>query len=271
MMPLFLFLSLSAFASSDALNVFEKTYPRDNTFCSYKGKRVEFLVRSGSKFTEPRERGYGESIFFRKSQSRMDPKLLALSSGHSDTYRLFLGTSPVCSKSHGYQIDKDTIAILLLKENKPYRDKLVIQLLDSLTLLPKTFIDTNYPVDKARPSADGFSVRTFPETYNLEMGKVKIENQDFIYQEKEFPIWMKYSAAGFEVNPSTTYDQFEFKKYFKDESDFNESVGWLPAEKKFSKAIMYHAVNHKMKKSCLLFIAGKQKLAGTELWRCQTI
>ncbi len=269
MVFILLFLSLSVFAASDSTDAFEKTYPRDNTFCSYKNQRIEILIRGSSKFIETKDRGYGEFIFLRRAGKKA--KLLELNNLRGDTYRFFLGTSPHCSKSHGYQIDSSTLAVLFLKENRPFTDKLVVQFLDLNTLTPKNVIETNYSAERAFKINDGFVFKSFPQLFNPEMGKVKIEGEDYIYQEKSFPIWINYTPAGFETTLEKTFSKSPWVKLFKDVDDFIATTGWNAAEKKFTKSIVYEAVSHKVKKKCLLIIETKQKIAGTESWRCQAI
>jgi hypothetical protein len=269
MIAFFLFFSLSAFAASNSMNAFETAYPRDNTFCSLNNHRVEFLIRGGSKFIEPKDKGYGEYIFVKNKNKK--PMLLQLNKLRGDTYRFFLGSSPLCSKSHGYKIDDSTLAILFLKENRPFRDKLVIQHFDFKSLTPKEVIETNYPVDKALKTSDGFAFKTSPENHRPEFGKVNIEGQSFIFQEKDFPLWVNYSSKGFEPSSVLSFQRFPWQKAFKDQEDFHQVTGWSEAEKMFTKTILYLAVNHTLKKECLLFITAKQKLAGNEAWRCYAI
>jgi hypothetical protein len=264
---LIFFFSLSAMGASDSTNAFEKSYPRDNTFCSYKGKRVEFLIRGGNKFIDQGERGFGELLFYRFPLKK--PQLLKLNASRGDTYSLFKGVAPLCSKSHAYQIDSNTMAVLLLKENKPFKETLAIQLVDLKTLLPKDFLITNFETDKATKTEDGFAFRTYGENYNPDFGKIKIEGETFIYQEKAFPSWMEYSSRGFELRSELTFEKFPWKNHFKDKADFFEVTSFSPVDKKFNKRIFYIAVNHKLKKECLLFIESKQKISGQEAWRCQ--
>jgi hypothetical protein len=264
---IFLLLSLGVFAATDSKNAFDKSYPRDNTFCSINGKRIEFLIRGGSKFTEPRERGYGELIFYRLPSKK--PRLLR-SHPSGDTYRLFSGKNSLCSKSFAYELDKSTYAVLLLKENHPYKDKLVIQLIDTATLLPKDFIETDYPTDKAKAYKNGFSFRKLSETNNQDFGKVNIAGENFIFQERVFPLWISYSKAGFKVTEDLTFEEFPWKVHFKDQKDFLEATKWNESDKAFENKILYLAVNHKLKKECLLISNAKQKLVGNEAWRCYT-
>lgn len=269
MWSLILLFTTSVFAASLSTDAFEKTYPRDNTFCSYKNQRIELLIRGLNKYTESKDRGYGEFIFLRRANKK--PKLLELNSTRGDSFKFFIGTSPNCSKSHGYLMDPSTIAILLLKENKPFRDKLVIQLFDSATMEPKTIVETNYPVERAFKIKDGFVFKSLPENFNPDIGKVKIEGEDYIYQQKDFPIWVNYTLAGFENSLEKTFTKSPWVKAFKDLEDFIATTGWNETDKKFTKTIVYEAVNHKIKKKCLLIIEAKQKISGSEVWRCQTI
>lgn len=268
MFILMLFFSLSVFADSESQFTFDKSYPRDNTFCHFKNQRIELLIRGSNKFIEPKERGYGEFIFLRNLPVRR-AKLLPLNNTRGDTLKLFLGTSPQCSKSHGYMVGKDKLAILLQKENRPFNDKLVIQFFDVATMIPMESLETNYPTDRAAKTEDGFAFRVIAENHNPEIGRVSIEGEKFIYQEKYFPEWISYSKNGFEVASKLTFEKFPWKSAFRDQEDFLNVAGWNADEKKFSRKIVYRAVNHKLKKECLLFIEAKQKIAGSESWRCQ--
>lgn len=262
-------LSLNLFAASESMNVFEQSFPRDNTFCSFKGKRVEILIRGMNKFTEPKERGYGEYLFYRFSPKK--PRLMETNKYRTDSLKFFLGVSPICSKSHGYKIDDSTIAVLLKKENRPFKDKLVIQMFNAVTMEPKETLETNYLTEKAKKIEGGFAFSSFTEMMNPEIGKVQINNETFIFQEKDFPVWIGYTSKGFELLPDLTYDRSPWRKSFKEKKDFLEAAGWNEAEKKFTKQIVYLAINHKLKKKCLLLLEAKQKPVGNEAWICQTI
>jgi hypothetical protein len=265
-----LFLAFSAFPKSASKNAFEKSYPRDNVFCGPKDNKIELLIRGGSKFTEPKEKGYGELIFYRLSNKK--PVLMTLSDFKSDTFRLFLGTSPLCSKSHGYKLDEETLVVLFLKENRPFKDKLVLQFFDSKTLLPTKNVDTNLNVDKARISTTGFSVRTFNEIHHQDAGKVSINEEVFVYHEKEFPKWMDYNLnSGFKTNPEMTFQKFPWKKSMQDIKEFLSLSGWDLEKGQFTREIIYLAVNHQAKKRCILFTDKKIKIDGSESWKCHTI
>jgi hypothetical protein len=270
MFAFMLFLSGLALAGLDSQYTFEKSFGRDNTFCTYKGKKIELMIRGSNKYTEPKERGYGEYIFYRPAPEKK-ATLLPLNVSRSDTFRLFAGKSPVCSKSQGYQIDSGTLAILLQKENRPFADKLVIQLFDIPSFLPKNSIETDYPADKVIQVDGGFAFRTIPENHNRQIGKVMIDGEPFIYHQKDFSQWITYSRKGFIVSQNLTFENSPWKNVFKNRNDFYSATGWDSKEKKFTKMTIYVAISHKLKKQCLLFIEIKQKLAGTESWRCHPL
>lgn len=256
-------------AATDSVNTFEQTFGRDNTFCSFKGKRVQIILRGHAKFTEQRDTLYGEYLFYQFDG--MKPTLLELNKDHDHTYRIFLGTSPMCSKSHGYMIDDKTIAVLLLKENQPFEDKLVIQFFDAKTLTPRDFIETEYPTDKAKFTKTGFAFRTSSELHEPEIGKVTIQSESFIYQEKNFDYWVGYSKSGFAIDTALTYEKSSWAGMFKTKEDFLSTFGWNPTEKKFQRTVVFEAVNHKTHRKCLLVVEKKQKLEGNEGWICQAI
>lgn len=269
MLILVLFMAFPIWAATDSMNVFEQSYPRDNAFCSYKGKRIEILIRGMGKFTEQNERGYGEYLFYRFPPQ--DPRLMETNKLRSDSLKFFMGVSPLCSKSHGYKIDENTIAILFKKENRPFKDKLVIQLFDASKMEPKETIETNYLTEKAKKIEGGFAFSSFTEMLNPEIGKILINNDSYIFQEKEFPVWIAYTSRGFESLPDLTYERSPWKKSFKDKKDFLDASGWNETEKKFTKQIVYRATNHQLKMKCLLILEAKQKPTGNESWKCQAI
>jgi hypothetical protein len=270
MLALFVFSIVSAFAGTDSVLVFDKSYPRDNSICTVNGERIELMIRGGHKYTEPREADYGEYLFI-KHLPEKKAELLPINDSKEDTYRLFMGSSPLCGKSHGYSLTNSTFALLLLKENRPFADKLVIQLFDSKTLKAKEHIETQYPADKAMKTSDGFAFRTLQEIHSPDFGKVIIENETFLYHEKNFPQWLTYGPKGFEISPELTYLDLPWRNTFKDQEEFLVRSGWDPKKREFKNLSVFLAVNHKTKKECLLFIEKKMPLAGTETWKCYDI
>jgi hypothetical protein len=270
MIAALLLASLSlAFGATDSSNAFEKSFARDNTFCSFKGKRVELLIRGASKFVEPVERGYGELLFYRYPGKA--PHLLPLTDFTSDTYRLLLGRSPGCSKSHGHPFGSDRFAVLLLRENRPFPDKLAIQLFDAETLAPKELVGTEFLADRAAAHPEGFAFREVSEPQNTTVGKVTIAGATYISQEKSFPRWYVYAPAGARPLPELTYEKFPWRKLFADKDEFLALAGWNPERRRFDREVLRVAVNYGLQRRCFLFTEAKRALTGTETWKCQAM
>lgn len=264
-------MSSLAFAGSDSINAFEKSHPRDNIFCYSKNARLEVILRGEHKYTEPKERGYGEYLFYRAGENK-PITLLELNKNRDDTLHFYLGKSSLCSKSLGYMVDKTTLAVLFQKENRPFKSKLVIQNFDINTLNAKNFVDTNLPVDSVEMTEKGFAFRTIDEKLELDIGKIAIEDANFIYQEKIFPRWIEYTlATGLKESRKLTFERLPWKKYFKDQAEFEKESEWNEETQKHAKNIVFIAVNHGLKKECFLMVASKEKITGKESWRCQTM
>lgn len=262
----FLLISLASATGMDTRSLRETTYTRDNTYCQIGNQKVEIQIRSEARHTEPKEKNYGEFIFFYPDEL---PKLLPLNKDKLSNYRFFEGPNTLCSKSLGYALDKEKVVILFLKENRPFMDKLSFQIINTKTFEGEDVIDTEFMSDKTEAASDGFLFRTYDHRHVLEMGKTKIKDVDHTFQDRDFPIWMKYSLKGFEVSGPVSYEKFQWKNYFKDQNDFYVTSGWDEKEKKFKNAILYVAVNHKLKKECILLSAAKVKISGEEAgWRC---
>lgn len=263
---LFLLLSFAAMAEPvNVRNLTEKTYTRDNTYCRLAKARVEIQIRSHAATTEPREKNYGEYVFY---YPKVKPHLLPINVDKLNSYRLFTGQGSLCSKSLAFPVG-EKIAVLLLKENRPFEDKLSIQLFDQKSGEPDAFVETDYLTDKAELAPDGFVFRNYVEkSLNPEFGKVTIAGNSFVYQDRGFSFWMKYSVKGFEAVPSVSYQKFNWMKLYKDEKDFLEASGWDDSTQTFKNKLVYLAVNHKLKKECVLLIDKKIKPDGSENWRC---
>lgn len=261
-------LLMAAATASDSRDIVEKTFTRDNTFCKFGENKVQFQIRSYNKFTEMKEKAYGEFVFFYPEEEKAE--LLPLNKDGMHTFRIFHGKSDLCSKSHGYLIGKDKIAVLFLMENRPFKDKLSFQLINRAGNQAIDSIHTNYIVDDATIYSDGFIFKNHSEKLDLDMGTFKKDGLDYTYQDREFISWVSYTSKGFQVHPLISYQKSHWKTYYQNEKDYMENVGWDETTKQFKNQHIYFAVNHKQKKECVLHAPTKVKPTGTELgWRCR--
>jgi len=267
-MPIFFLLMSLAFANGDEVrNLIEKTFTRNNTYCKIGNERIEIQVRGVNSKTEPGEKKYGEHIFYYQNEL---PKILPLNKDGLANYRFFEGESPICSKSLGFQVDKNLIAVLFLKENNPHRDTLTLQVFNNDTITPDKVIDTEYLTEKAEIFDGGFIFDSYLERTKIQMGKIKIQEIEYTYQDRDFPIWISYNKFGFSISPEKTFSEFPFNKLFKDQNDFLNEIQWNDKEKKIQNNILFVAVNHKLKKECILITGQGHKVTGSETgWRCR--
>ena len=254
-------------SSRDIKLLTEKTYPRDNTFCRLKNKLIEIEIRGDSRETEKQDAGYGQYAF-QIDDGQLSP--LPLNKDKFGRYRFYKGKSQACTKSLAVELDAQTMAILFLKDNRPFKEKLVVQLYDMQTALPKEVIETDYLSDQLEIISGGFQFRSASDRVDRKFGKVKIADHEYIFQDEDMSPTVKYSARGFEILPNETFEKSPWKSFFKDKNDFFMFTGWKPEEKKFINSFVYTAVNHDLKRACVLFSSTSQStLTGSEFWRCK--
>lgn len=259
-----LIFSLASFATDQ--DILEKTYPRDNSFCVIGEKRIEFMVRGFQSHTDPKERMWGENVFFRIGESR--PIKIPVTS-ESGLYRFFEGNPSSCTKTVGTLID-GKFAVFFQKLNSPHKHQLVIQYFDPKSMKALETIHTPYLSDKAVVTKDGAIFRTHPPArQDIEMGKVTIKGSKYLFQDHVFPVWVKLTKDGFSSGPTETFEDFTYKSFFKSEEDFKSKSGWMEDGKLFSNTTLYVAINHESKSKCILFVESKKDLTGEESWICQ--
>jgi hypothetical protein len=258
-----------AFASSESSDLFDKSYPRDNSYCSLGNKRLEVMIRGSSVITEASDRGYGENVFYKLEGKK--PELFEFSKNQTDTYHFFKPNKSLCSNSQGYVVGTNLMALLLLKENRPFKDKLVLQLFDLNSMRPGKFIETDLPVVKAQGNKEKFLIKVWDESHRPEIGKVTLQGEVYIYNEQVFPKWMIYKNEKFEIHPEETFKDFPIKNFFKTLDEFNLVTGWSQSNRIYLKDIFFLAVNHQAGKQCILFVDKKQIITGSEAWRCQAM
>lgn len=262
-----------ALGESDSALLIEKTFPRDNAVCYVNGQRLEVVLRGSNKFTEPREARYGELLFYTLKKGKKELSLLPFNKGRIDTYRFFAGKDPqsLCTRAQGHLVGKNKFALLFQKENHPLQGKLTVQYFDAKTLAPLDFAETDYLSDKAISTPQGFAFNSHQERLNVEMGKLKIDEEEYTFQDRPFPIWIEVSAKGTATSLSLTYENFPLKRFFKDVGDFNKLANWDGKEKLYKNSVIYLAVNHSLKKECILLVPKALSLDGSEAWRCRQL
>ncbi len=265
---LLLFLSWAFAEPINMRDLMEKSYIRDSTYCELGQERTQIQIRTMNHKSDPGDQKYGEYVFYFPN---VMPKLFDLNRDHFSTYRLVHGESSICTKTLGFKVGPNHVAIVLLRENNPEKDKLTLQLFNTSTFSPEDALETNYQIETIKSFEDGLIFNSFPERRGLDMGKITIQDVPTTYQDRGFPQWIKYNFKnGFTVVPEMTFEKFELKHHFQDLKEFKLVTGWDEKDKKFKKTILYVAVNHGVKKECILFSEEKIKVTGAEAdWRCR--
>jgi hypothetical protein len=265
---MFIFLIYSLLSTAWSVDLKEKTFKRDSTACRYQSVRFKFQLRSTNQFTEVKDKYYGEYLSFGEDETNIEQ--IDINKDQLHTYRFFKGQNSLCSKSYGFQLNENLVAILLQKENKPFKDKLSILVFDFKNKKKVDFIETDFPVKEAEPVNNGFIFEVIPEKSDTVMGKLTFNAENFRYQDQTLSIWYRYDLKNGTVPaPDITFAKLRFKKGFKDINDFLEASAWSASENKFKKTIIYHAFNMGLTHQCVFFSAEKIKPTGQESgWRC---
>jgi hypothetical protein len=263
-----LHLIMHAQAETDARTSVDKTYARDNTFCKMNGKQVEFQLRGVNRYTDPGEERSGELAFYKIGTGPFLP--LMLGKDTSGTYRLFKQKSAsLCSKSLGVKLDQEHLAVLFQKENRPYKSKLMVQIFDMKNMQPKYLQETEIEATQIEPITPfGFAFNSTPARNEMDSGKVVINEIPYQYQDRSLVLWYKYAQNGFKLLPILVFEKFPWQHLFKDQPAFLAVAGWDKAAEKFVNTTVYVAVNHNLKKECVLLLPEKSKLTGSEAWVC---
>lgn len=245
---LLLFFSMSPAFSGDfeTRALIDKSYARDNSYCTIGKVKVELEIRGLDQYTSPRDAGYGEHIFIVKNGKRT---LLPLNKNLIGRYRLLKGKQNNCTKSLMIQFNSRTI-FFFLKDSRPLLDTLSAVVYSADTNKAEV-VETNFGVHKAMVEKNQLKFSSAPSIDPLGGGTVKIFNKEFIYVKKRLIPWYLYDGKSFVVDPETTFNDFEFKAFFKDFSDFANSFVWDKSEKHFKIQEFRHAVRHSTKERCL--------------------
>lgn len=265
-MTSFLALIFSIAVLATDQDLFEKTYPRDNSFCQIGSTKLEIMVRGVQSHIEPDDKLWGEYVFTRIGEGKVTKIPVTSESG---LYRLFQGNPSSCTKVVGTMID-GKFAVLFQKNNRPHKNQVVIQYFDAKNYSALETLHTPFLADKAMVKSNAFLVRThLPNRQDIEMGKVSIKEKKFLFQDHRFPIWMTITKEGFSTDPQATFDDFNYKSFFKTIDEFKTFAGWQENEKSFLNTKLYVAINHEAKSKCILMIQNKQTFTGEENWLCQ--
>lgn len=255
----FLFSFQLAFSNDfETRALIDKSFVRDNSYCVFGKSKFEIEIRGLDQFTAPQDAGYGEHIFLVYNGKRT---LLPINESPMGRYRLLRGSANNCTKSLMLMSDS-RIIFFFLKDARPFLDTLsaVIYAPDSGKA---DVVETGLGVVKAMVEKNQLRFSSIKSLDPLGGGKVKITGKEFWFVKKRLPLWYIYDGKSFAVDPEATFNNFEFKAFFNDLSDFSQSFEWDKSANKFKIPEFSHAVRHASKENCLSVGSERKN------WRCK--
>ncbi len=229
----FTFVSLAANASP--------TYSHDNTYCRLKDESIEIEVRSHDQYTIPEESEYGEFIHVKQNNKLQK---IQMSPNNIGRYRLLKGESANCSKSLSLPLNNEQLAIFFLKDNKPFRDKLVV-LTYNFQTQNHAVLETSYMTEKAKIQEGKLFFESASEDREKRIGQVIISDKKHNFMEKTYEPWMKFEGEKFELDQHVSFMEFEWRHLYPDANSFFRH---MKRQKKF-----IIATNFEAKSTCISF------------------
>lgn len=245
----------------------DKTYVHDNTYCRYHGKNFEIEVRSFDKYTEQGDSEYGEHIFLLQQGKQ---QLLPINQDGMGSYRLLKGTNQYCTKSLALSPNAQTLSIFFLKDNRPFGDQLYV-LSYNVHTAETTLLPTTYAIGRAEIVAGKLKFQSLEKRLDSHIGRIVIDNSEFIYQEKLHHTWKTFDGNSFEVDNTLTYEKSEIKNHFAHQNDFERNFGWDAKNKNYVLKKYYYAINHHSKKECIAVPYKKKRNLTHHKWRCRSL
>lgn len=224
-----------------SLGASAQSYSHDNTYCRLGERSIEIEVRSSEKYTLPDEAEYGEFIMIKNQDKTLK---VALDPQKIGRYRLLKGESANCSKALSLPMNEEQLAIFFLKDNKPFKDKLLVLNFNFKTSEFSRF-ESPYMTDTARIQDGKLYFESAAEDCEKKSGHVVIQDKKHNFIEKELEPWISYDGRSFKLDESLTYMEFEWKHLFPDAKSFFQHM------KRKKKFII--ATNFEAKSTCISF------------------
>lgn len=228
----------------------QETFRRTNSFCNLENQKIEFSIKATTSNVEPQDKKWGQWIFTEIKTNPKDP--IILPDNFSFRMKFFPKKSPQCTNSFIKKIADQKFMQLLLKDNRPKKETLFIQIFD-LKNKTNLFIDTNMDIHDPEEHKDGVTFETNLHDDSFYMTKAQFEGQSFLIQSRSFIQRMLLKENSITVDEVLTFEKSPWKPAFKDLNDFLVKTGWDKEKKSFVKSWVNIAVSHKTKKRCILF------------------
>lgn len=235
----------------------DKTYVRDNSYCRIAPKRYELEIRSFDQYTSFDEAEYGEHAFVIYNNNY---KLLPLNEKMIGRYRFLKGKDKNCTKNLSLNIGKSGLIVFFLKDSRPFLDTLSMVHYDDVTKQIDVK-ETTLPVENAWVKNNVLHIYSYETLTNPDMGKIKINGQEHIYNQKPFGAIWTFDGKTFRVDDTETFNHFPFKSIIKTKEEFKRIFKWDSGKGNFTVKSFIYAVHMQARKECL-------KAENSEEWVC---
>lgn len=255
---LLLCLSFSSSASQldELKDLYDSTFSRDNSFCQYNKFNFELQIRSIDRYSESNDRDYGEYPFL--TQQGISYKI-NFNTQDIGRYRFIYAKEKECTKTLSVPFDAEEINLLFAKDSRPYPDQLIILRYNpaqkTVTLLEHTQIPI---IDYYRINDTVIFSSYTPKT---DMNRIQFEGMPFSHISSALPVWRSFDGKVIKIETGITFQEFEWKHYFKDLDEFKAEFAWSEKDKLFHKNQYELIINSQLRKRCI-------KIADN--WRCRS-
>lgn len=244
----FILLLASLFARAES-SLFEKTYPRDNTFCRAGQKSIEVKIKSHEQYAEYQDNVYGDKLFLLTGDKVKDVDLDDEGIGR---YRFLRGENSVCSKALSLSLGNGEVAIFLSKENRPHEDTLTI-LYYNFRTNDYEVISTDHRVNNAYIVDGKLVFKLKADSCLQKTGHTLIDGKRFVYSQKDFEPWISFDGKHFAVDKNLTFGKFDGRDYYLNYDEFVLHKG--------KSKIVRYAINSNLKTRCISF-------SENDNWKC---
>lgn len=185
----------------------EKTYVKDSAECLVDGEKFFLTVRSKNLITTSDDDRHGEilELKHRKKIHKIDSSELLYA-----RYRFLWSENNYCSNTLTLKFAPDKLVLLLLRDNRPFADTLMLLYVNTKTW--KTYlIPTKITTSVAYISGDKAYLKLTSGVLPQKYEKVLIKGSEYIASERTLDTWLQFDGKDFSLDRDETYKNFEYK------------------------------------------------------------
>ena len=169
------------------------------------------------------------------------------------------------------------VAILYSKDNRPYQDLDQIVVFNTRTskILQKKEIGA---VTRHFAQKNGFAFTTMiPRTDVDDITMTSTTGRKMSASDKDLgaiqSVRFDSDKVQIEFDPTLSFENSDWKKYFKNQNDYLSTAGWAPEKKDFSNTVVYEAsyfnrTESDIQESCIAMVKKRGDPIQPSLWRC---